>query len=211
MVGDEQNGNARLRQAAHGGAEVELRGDVESVAGFVEEQGCGVVDQSAGDQGALGFAGRHASDWTVCEMGNAQAFESAIGESQLLWVRMMMGKNSGTTEKAGDDDVPAGGFGGAGAEQVRRDDAEEGAEFENVPAFPAEDSHGGTFAGERIAFASDGFDEGGFPAAIRAEDANVFAGVDAKRDVIERWASGGLIRFFGERFIGAATEYSDVV
>jgi hypothetical protein len=123
----------------------------------------------------------------------------------------MMGKNSGAAEKAGEDNVAASGFSSAGAKQVWRNDAEERAEFENVPAFPAEDSHGGIFAGERIAFASDGFDEGGFPAAIRAEDANVFAGVDAKRDVIERWASGGLIRFFGERFIGAATEYSDVV
>ena len=45
----QQDPQARLSEFAHSFAELHLRGDVEGVAGFVEEQRLRIVDEGAGD------------------------------------------------------------------------------------------------------------------------------------------------------------------
>ena len=42
-----------------------------------------------------------------------------------------------------------------------------------------------TIAGDGVALAGDGLDEGGFAAAVGAEDGDVLAGVDGEVDVVE--------------------------
>lgn len=62
MMGDENDAEAGLREMAHGVAKLELRGNVEGVGRLVEEKGLRIVDQGAGDERALGFAGGHLGD-----------------------------------------------------------------------------------------------------------------------------------------------------
>ena len=69
------------------------------------------------------------------------------------------------------------------------DDAEVFAKLGEVPAGAAEDAdfwHGMTGAGNGgVEFAGHGADEGGFAAAVGAEDGDVFAGLDGEVDVVE--------------------------
>src|SRR5258708_40060556 len=63
------------------------------------------------------------------------------------------------------------------------------AELGEIPAAAAEDSDfragKAGFGDERVEFAVHGLDEGGFAAAVGAEDGDVFAGVDGEVDVVE--------------------------
>jgi hypothetical protein len=67
------------------------------------------------------------------------------------------------------------------------------AELSEVPAGAAEDADGrkntvsvrSVRGGEGVEFAVHGADEGGFSAAVGAEDGEVFAGADGEVDVVE--------------------------
>jgi hypothetical protein len=63
------------------------------------------------------------------------------------------------------------------------------AEFGEVPAGAAEDAYFGTGMGgagdDGVDFAVHGADQGGFAAAVGAEDGDVFAGGDGEVDVVE--------------------------
>ena len=58
-MSDEEDAKPGAGELAHGVAEFELAGNVEGVAGLVEEQGVRIVNQSASDERALGFTGGH--------------------------------------------------------------------------------------------------------------------------------------------------------
>jgi len=118
-------------------------------------------------------------------MGNSHAVKRGGGALLVLRQWMMVGKNAGAAEESGEDNVDAGSIGGAGGEKIGRDDTQKKAKLENVPDRAAEDGHGHVFLRKGITFASDGFDQRGFARAIGAEDANVFAGLDEKREAVE--------------------------
>jgi len=59
MMGHQKNAQAGLRQTAHGVTEFKLGGNVEGVAGLIQQQGLRFVDQGPGDQRALGLARGH--------------------------------------------------------------------------------------------------------------------------------------------------------
>src|SRR5580692_4604598 len=139
MVGHEQNTQTRLRQLTHGVAELKLRGDVESVARLIEEQGLRIVDQRSGNQRALGFSGGHFVQGTVSEMGNPNSRKSAFGATKVFARRMLIRKNAGAAEEAGDDHIATGRRGGAGSEEVRGNDTQQVTQLEDVPAVPPED------------------------------------------------------------------------
>src|SRR5258708_24411401 len=72
-----------------------------------------------------------------------------------------------------------------GSDQVVRDDSEQLAEFKDIPGIVAEDGERRAGPGERITFACDGFDERRFSTAIRAQDRNVFTGLNAQCNVVQ--------------------------
>jgi hypothetical protein len=103
----------------------------------------------------------------------------------LFGMKLMIGENTGAAEEAGEDDVEAGGIGGASGEEIRGDDAEGGAEFEDVPEGTAEDGDGRIVPQNRVALAREGLDESGFAGAVGAEDADVLADSDAKGEAVK--------------------------
>src|SRR5690349_176802 len=175
-------------QGAHSVAQLELRGEVQSVARLVEEQRQRLVDQRPRDQRALGFAAGHARYGAVREMRDAEPLHGGSGAGQPFRLRLMMRKDARAAEIAGKHHVAAGGLRRALRQQVRRNDAEQIAQLGDVPQFAPQDLDGRAFAGQRIAFAGDRLDQRGFAAAVRAQDADVLTGSDRERNVVQRGA-----------------------
>ena len=123
-MSDEEDAEPGAGELAHGVAELELAGNVEGIAGLVEEQGVRIVNQGASDERALGFTGRHFEDRAVGKVGDAHAGQGVAGTGMMFGMRLMIGENAGTAEEAGEDNVEAGGIGGAGGEEIRGDDSE---------------------------------------------------------------------------------------
>ncbi len=189
MMGDEEDAESGGGEFAGGVAEFGLGAEVEGVGGFVEDEGLGVVDEGAGDDGAADFAGRHFVDGAIGEMGDVEEVHQFTGAGVHFGGDVMVGPDADGGEEAGEDGFADGvGLGALGGEVVG-DDAEEGAEVKDVPGIAAEDAH---FAGgrgiARVEFAGDGLDEGGFAAAVGAEDGDVFAKGDGEGDVFEAGA-----------------------
>lgn len=124
MMSDEEDAEPGAGELAHGVAELELAGNVEGVAGLVEEQGVRIVNQGASDERALGFTGRHFEDRAVGKVGDAQAGQGVIGTGMMFGMRLMIGENAGAAEEAGEYHVEAGGIGGASGEEIRGDHAQ---------------------------------------------------------------------------------------
>src|SRR6266446_9620844 len=76
VVRHEQDSQPGLRKLAHGVAELELRADVQSIAGLVKQQSLWIVHQGACNQRALGFTGGHLRDRAISEMRNAKPRQS---------------------------------------------------------------------------------------------------------------------------------------
>ena len=96
-----------------------------------------------------------------------------------------VGPEGAAREEASEDGVAAGGVKGRPAGEFGGDDAEAFLELGEVPAFAAEDADLRLRLDNRVALAGDGLDEGGFAAAVGAEDGDVLAGVDGEVDVVE--------------------------
>lgn len=184
-MGDEEDAKSGAGKLAHDVAKFELTSDVEGVAGLVEEQCLWVVNQGASDERAFGFTGRHFEDRAIRKMGDAHAGQGVVRAGVMFGMRLVIGENAGAAEEAGKDDVETGGIGGASREEIGGDDAEGRAEFEDIPERAAQDGDRGIFALKRVALAREGLDEGGFAGAVGAEDADMFADSDAKRQAVE--------------------------
>ena len=122
----------------------------------------------------------------VGEMRHAESREQRIGARALRSVGRVMAEDARAAEESRQHDVASRRVGGAGGEQVGSDDPEPLAQLEDVPPVAAEDAHRAACAGERIALARDRLDQRRLAAAVRAEDADVLAGVDREGDVVER-------------------------
>ena len=105
-----------------------------------------------------------------------QKTENIGGFATLPVGDVVVGPDANAGEKAGENDFEAGNLAGALGHEVVRNDAEMAAEVDHVPDAFAENGDTGAGLGERVAFASDGFDQCGFAAAVRAKDRHVFAG-----------------------------------
>ena len=198
-----------LHEGAHGFAEGALGGEVEGVGGLVEEDLAGAVDECAGDEDAALFSGGHGGYGLIGEADGVDALEGFIGAGAHLVCDVEVGPEAGGGEESCDDGFKAGGAGEhagfaavVGLEGERfGDDAEVFAELGKVPAGAAEDEDfraglvgvgvvsGGWLDGVELTV--HGADEGGFAAAIGAEDGEVFAGVDGEVDVVEDYGVSG--------------------
>ncbi len=97
---------------------------------------------------------------------------------------VMVGPDADGAEEAGEHQLAAGDVARALRHKIVADDAEVGAEVEDVPVFLAEDAQAGFGLEQWIAFARDGFDERGFAAAVGAEDGDVLAGFDGEAEAV---------------------------
>lgn len=185
VVGDHENADAVLRDAAEGLAQLALGGEVEGVRGLVKEEHLGLMHESAGDHNAALLAGGHFSDELLGEMAGLHELEGLLGTGAHVRLDAQIGPEGGGGEEAGDNGVESGGDGGALAGQLGGDDAEMAAELRDIPAFAAEQEELRLGRGDGVALAGDGFDEGGFAAAVGPEDGDVFAGGDAEGDVVK--------------------------
>lgn len=185
MMRDQKNAGSLLRQTAQGVPQLPLRGQVEGVAGLIEQKNPRAMDESAADENALGFPGRHLPDGLGAEMFDfkpAKNFFSAIDHftrDAKVWPQ------GGARKKSGDDGVAAQGVRGAFAGKLGGDDTEMTAQLGEVPAFAAEDAEVRAFPDERISLAGEGLDQGRFAAAVGAKDSDVLSRPDAERDIVQ--------------------------
>jgi hypothetical protein len=185
MMSDEKDAESGAGELAHGVAEFELTGNIEGVARLIEEQGVGLVNEGARDERALGFSRRHLEDGAVSKVGNAHAGQGVVRAGVVFGMGLMIGEDASAAEETGEDDIEAGGIGGASRKEIGGDDAEGGAQFEDIPERAAKDGDGGIFALKRVALAGEGLDEGGFAGAVGAEDTDMLADSDTNREAVE--------------------------
>lgn len=185
VMGDEDEAGAFGGEAAHGVAELALRGKVQCVGRLIEEKLAGAMDESAGDEDAAFFSGGHFADELFGEMRRINAGEGFNGARAHLITHVQIGPERRSGEKAGDDGVKAGGDGGALAGEIGADDTEVPAKLGKVPAVAAEDADAHAGLNDGIDLAGDGEDERGFAAAVGAKDGDMFAGADGEIDVVQ--------------------------
>jgi hypothetical protein len=190
VVGDEEDAGALAGEGAEELAELGLGGEVEGVGGLVEEKHFGLAGEAgagecAGDHDAALLACGHFADGLFGDGSCADEVEEFFGAGAHGGGDGEVGPEGRTRKEAGEDGVAAGGAEGGLAGEFGLDDAEAAFEFGEVPALAAEDADEGVGEGQGVALAGDGFDEGGFAAAVGAEDGDVFAGFDAEGDVVE--------------------------
>jgi hypothetical protein len=185
VVGDHQNADALLGDAAEGFTELALGCEVEGVGGLVEEQHVGLVDEGAGDHDAALFAGRHFADQFRFEMRGLHEQEGVVGALAHFRRDVEVGPKGGGRKESGNDGVETTGHGGALARQFGGDDAEVGAKLRDIPPLAAEEAQLGGGRDDGIALAGDGFDQRRFAAAVGAENGEVLAISDAQGDIVE--------------------------
>lgn len=185
MVRDHENADALLRDAAQGLAQLALGCEIECVGWLVEEQHLGTVDERAGDHDAPLLTGGHLADELCCQMLGLHEVEGFAGAVAHLRCDVQIGPQRRRGEEARDDGIETGGDRGALAGEFRGDHAEMGAQLRNIPALAPEEEQLRFRRDDWIALAGDGFDEGGFAAAIGAENGHMFTVGDAQRDVVE--------------------------
>src|SRR6266436_1194098 len=117
-MGHKQDSEPGLSKLTHGVAKLQLRANVQRIAGLIEEQRLRLVRQGPCDQRALGFAGRHFRDRASGKMRDAKPRHRFVGQGETLRIRMMMRKYTRATEKTGEHHVAAGGVRGAGSQQA---------------------------------------------------------------------------------------------
>jgi hypothetical protein len=98
---------------------------------------------------------------------------------------LVMGQDGGAAEEAREHDLKAGGVASKERHQIIGNDAEEGAEFDNVPAVAAEDGDVGAFPDHWITFASDGLDERRLAAPVGTQDGDMLIGMNAQAEIVE--------------------------
>src|SRR5882762_2868631 len=185
VVRHEQNPEPRLRKLAHRLSKLELRADVQRIAGLIKKQRLWLMYQRPRNQRSLGFSRGHLSDRAISEMRNAKPRQSFLGQCKIFWIGMMLRKNARAAEKAREHHITAGGIRGTGSQQVRGDDSKQRAQLENIPSLAPPYGNAGPFPCEWIALPRNGLDQCRFAAAIRPQYANVLPASDLQVDVIE--------------------------
>src|SRR5580704_18788451 len=99
---------------------------------------------------------------------------------------MLMRKDAGAAEEAGDDYVAAGRRGGAGSEEVRGNDTQQVTQLKDVPTAPAEDFRRRPGRRQGVALASYRFDKSGLTAAIGPQDADLLPAINLQREIVQR-------------------------
>ncbi len=125
----------------------------------------------------------------MAEVFGADLVEEIFGPGAHLPRNGKVGPEGRRGEEAGEDGVEAGGGECGCAGELGGDDAKAAAELCEIPAAAAEDAETGGETigrdGEGVELAGDGFEEGGFATAVRAEDGEVLSREEVEVDVVE--------------------------
>ena len=185
MMGDHQDADSLLRNLAKGCTQLALRGEVEGIRGLVEEKHFRPMDQGPGDHDAALLAGGHFANELRFEVRGLHELEGLVGAVPHVGRDVEVGPQGGGGEESGNDGVEAARDRCTFARQLSGDDAEVCTELRNIPALAAKEAQRSGGRDDGIALAGDGFDEGGFAAAVGAEDSDVLAVGDAERDTMQ--------------------------
>lgn len=178
-----------------GGEDVFAAGDVEAGGGFVEDEQFGEVDEGAGDEGASLLAGGEQGEPVVESVAESDESEQVACALALVGGGGVVEADG--VEEAGEDGVGGGevgvdrgagdvGAGGVGRRVDHADAFAEGADVGAADRFAQDVERAG--GGEELA--GEGSGEGGFSAAVGAEDGDAFAGGDGAGEAVE---DGGLV------------------
>ena len=150
------------------------------------------ADEGAADHDAALLAGGHFAYELVTEGSGVDFTKNLLGALAHGGGDGEVGPEGGAREEAGEDGVKAGGREGLAAGQLGGDDAEALFELGEIPAGSAEEADAGVRLNQGVELAGEGFEEGGFAAAVGAQDGEVFAGVEDEVDVVQdgRGATG---------------------
>jgi len=107
-----------------------------------------------------------------------------LGDGPHFGRDVMVRPDADGAEEAREHQLAAGDVARALRHEIVADDAEVGAEVEDVPVFLTQDAQASFGLEQRITFARDGFDERGFTAAVGAEDGDVLAGFDREAEAV---------------------------
>src|ERR1700675_1989445 len=118
-------------------------------------------------------------------MRNAKPRQSSLSSRKMFRIRMMVRKNARAAEETGEHHVAASGIRGTASQQVRRNNAQQRAQLENVPALAPQYGNAGSFPREWITLPRDGLDQCRLAAAIRSQYAHVLPAGDFQADVLE--------------------------
>lgn len=152
-------------------------GGIDADEGFVHEIDVGVLGEGAGDEGALLLAAGEFADLALCEIGHAGLFEGGMGALAMGFsgsaepAEAVVGTHQDDVEN-GDGEVPVDGL----ALRDVTDTSEHLVEGFVEDFDPAVIRRNG---------AHDGFDEGGFPSTVGADESGEGAGVDFHIDAVK--------------------------
>ncbi len=185
VVGDEDDGAALAGLEADEFIQMALGGEVEAGAGFIEQQGFGLVDEGAGQEDAAGFSAGELVGPTVGEMEDAHFGEGGVGALPHGGGDLVVGLNDDAIEEASKHQFPAPDVAGGAGHPIVGDDAEPLAEFIEMPAVLPVDAHKAVRPQERILLAGDHLEQGGLATAVRTEDGDVFAFLNTEREATQ--------------------------
>src|SRR6267378_8023043 len=90
----EQNPEPGLRKLAHRLAKLELRADIQRIAGLIKKQRLWLMHQRPRNQRPLGLAGGHLRDRAIREMRNSQPHQNLLGPREMPRIGMVVRKNA---------------------------------------------------------------------------------------------------------------------
>ena len=165
-------------------AQLDGRAEVQTVGGFVEQQGARLVDERTANHHALGLARGHGVDGLVPQMlgmHQPQHFLSAgfhgVGDG-------MLGPQLEAGIVAGQDYAAAGGALGTRLDHLVGHDRDQFAHVVDMPVGAAEHLHHRTVAPDRMVVTHHRANQGGLARAVRANDGQMLAARDRERHAV---------------------------
>ncbi len=117
------------------------------------------MDKGAGDEEAARFAGRQFVEPAVREVPRFEPSHGLGGGRFHFRCYVVVGPDADGAEKSRQNEFAAGDVASALSHEVVGDEAEVGPKVKDIPIGGAQDAERCFGAEERVAFASDGFDE----------------------------------------------------
>src|SRR5271166_6277578 len=112
--------------------------------------------------------------------------QRSLGQVSLFRIERVIREDARTAEEARQHHVKAARVPRTRRHQVVRHDPEQGTQLKYIPILLPENGHTRSFANHRVTLASDGFNQGRFAASVWSEHRNMFVGMNAQTEVVER-------------------------
>ena len=125
-------------------------------------------------------------DTTVIDgHGDKAAIQSRVGQFEVFKVDFVVRKNPCAAEEPGQHYVPTAGVTGTPGHQVVRNDAQQRAQLENIPALLPQDGDRGALLCQGVAFSCDGLDQSRLAAPVWTEDCESLVATYANAEILQ--------------------------